>query len=57
MQRCNNPEAGGRIIDSILTNTVLPRISVEYLARTAAGQPMSRIELGARDGDFSYGFH
>ena len=57
VQRCNNPEAGGRIIDSILTNTVLPRISVEYLARTAAGQPMSRIELGARDGDFSYGFH
>jgi type VI secretion system protein VasG len=56
VKRCNNAEAGGRIIDAILTNTVLPRISVEYLTRTSRGEALAAIELGAADGDFSYRF-
>jgi len=56
VKRCNNAEAGGRIIDAILTNTVLPRISIEYLNRTSRGEALSAIELGAADGDFSYRF-
>jgi len=56
VRRCNNAEAGGRIIDSILTNTVLPKISVEYLTRTSRGEAMKSIELGAEAGEFSYGF-
>jgi type VI secretion system protein VasG len=56
VRRCNNAEAGGRIIDAILTNTVLPRISVEYLTRTSRGEALAAIELGAADGDFSYRF-
>jgi type VI secretion system protein VasG len=56
VKRCNNAEAGGRIIDSILTNTVLPRISVEYLTRMSRGEALSGIELGAADSDFAYGF-
>ena len=56
VKRCNNAEAGGRIIDAILTNTVLPRISVEYLTRMSRGEPLEAIELGAAGGDFSYRF-
>jgi type VI secretion system protein VasG len=56
VKRCNNAESGGRIIDAILTNTVLPKISIEYLSRTASGQPLQRVSLGVADGDFSYGF-
>jgi type VI secretion system protein VasG len=56
VKRCNNAEAGGRIIDSILTNTVLPRISVEYLTRVSRGEELRGIELTAADGDFAYRF-
>jgi type VI secretion system protein VasG len=56
VRRCDNPEAGGRIIDSILTNTVLPRVSVEYLTRLSQGVELTAITLGAADGDFTYTF-
>ncbi len=57
VKRCNNAEAGGRIIDSILTNTVLPRVSIEYLNRMARGEEFRGITLDESDGDFSYAFH
>jgi len=56
VKRCDNPEAGGRIIDSILTNTVLPKISIEYLGRTSRGESLGSVTLGAADGDFTYEF-
>ena len=56
VSRCTEAESGGRVIDSILTNTVLPRISLEYLSRLAAGESMKRINLHVHDGEFAYGF-
>lgn len=56
VSRCNNAESGGRIIDSILTNTVLPRISIEYLTRTSEGDELKAVRLGVAEGDFSYAF-
>jgi type VI secretion system protein VasG len=56
VKRCNNAESGGRIIDAILTNTVLPKVSIEYLSRTAAGQALQRVALDVADGDFRYAF-
>jgi type VI secretion system protein VasG len=56
VKRCNNAEAGGRIIDAILTNTVLPKISVEYLTRMSRGEPLRGVELLASNGDFNYRF-
>jgi type VI secretion system protein VasG len=56
VKRCDNPEAGGRIIDSILTNTVLPKISIEYLSRMSQGKELAGITLGAADGEFTYSF-
>ena len=54
--RCQDPESGGRVIDAILTNTVLPTISVEYLQRLAAGGEIKRVALDVRDSDFTYAF-
>jgi type VI secretion system protein VasG len=56
VKRCNNAESGGRIIDAILTNTVLPKVSIEYLSRTAAGRPLQAVRLGVDGDEFSYAF-
>ena len=56
VSRCQDPEAGGRVIDAILTNTVLPTISVEYLQRLAAGGEIKRVALDVKDSDFTYAF-
>ncbi len=52
--RCTEIESGGRMIDAILTNTILPRISEEYLKRTIAGQALSKVGIDAVAGDFTY---
>ena len=39
--RCTELESGGRMIDAILTNTVLPAISRELLTRMIAGKPVA----------------
>jgi type VI secretion system protein VasG len=56
VKRCNNAESGGRIIDSILTNTVLPKISIEYLTRASEGSELKAVRLGVADEDFTYAF-
>ena len=54
--RCSELESGGRMIDAILTNTVLPRISREYLTRLAQGQELRGIALTVQDSEFQYTF-
>ncbi len=56
VKRCNNAESGGRIIDAILTNTVLPQVSIELLSRTAEGRPLQGVRLGVADDEFSYAY-
>jgi len=56
VSRCTEVESGGRMIDAILTNTVLPAISREFLARTIAGGALNAVRLGAASGDFAYRF-
>ncbi|SEL36080.1 type VI secretion system protein VasG [Roseateles sp. YR242] len=56
ISRCNEVESGGRVIDAILTNTVLPRISREYLTRLTQGHSIEKVALTVKDGDFEYGF-
>jgi type VI secretion system protein VasG len=56
ISRCTESDSGGRAIDAILTNTVLPRISVEFLQRLSTGQPLQRVTLSAAHGDFAYTF-
>ena len=54
--RCTEIESGGRMIDAILTNTILPRLSEEYLKRTMQGQALQKISIGVANGDFEYVF-
>jgi type VI secretion system protein VasG len=55
-ERCTELESGGRMIDAILTNTVLPRISEEFLRRMMDSQPIARVHVSVADGEFSYAF-
>ncbi len=54
--RCTELESGGRMIDAILTNTVLPQISRELLSRMAQGTPLKAVEIDAKDDNFVYNF-
>jgi type VI secretion system protein VasG len=56
VSRCTEVESGGRMIDAILTNTVLPAISREFLTRTMAGSALNGVRLAVADGDFAYRF-
>ncbi len=56
VSRCTENESGGRMIDAILTNTMLPAISQEILRRVMLGLPIARVAVLVRDGDFSYDF-
>ena len=54
--RCTELESGGRMIDAILTNTVLPEISRELLSRMAQDTPLKTVEIDAVDDNFVYNF-
>ncbi|MFL5307330.1 MAG: type VI secretion system ATPase TssH [Polyangia bacterium] len=54
--RCTELESGGRMIDAILTNTLLPRISQEILSRLGEGRPVGRVAVSAEAEDFTYKF-
>jgi len=54
ISRCTEVESGGRMIDAILTNTVLPTLSQEILTRALSARTLSRVVLSAAEGDFRY---
>jgi type VI secretion system protein VasG len=56
VSRCTEVESGGRMIDAILTNTVLPALSREFLTRTMAGTELNNVRLAVAGGDFDYQF-
>jgi type VI secretion system protein VasG len=54
--RCTEPESGGRMIDAILTNTVLPQISRGLLQGMAEDRPLKTISVAVHNSDFGYEF-
>ena len=56
VSRCTESESGGRRIDAILTNTMLPEISREFLGRMIDGKDVSGVRVTATDAGFAYGF-
>ncbi|VXB64194.1 type VI secretion system ATPase TssH [Massilia sp. 9I] len=56
VSRCTESESGGRMIDAILTNTMLPDISREFLNRMIVGQPVGGVKVGVESGEFAYHF-
>ena len=51
---CNDPDSGGRVIDNVITNTILPALSREILKRTLAREPIQSAKVSAQDGAFVY---
>ncbi|RUX25432.1 type VI secretion system ATPase TssH [Mesorhizobium sp. M7A.F.Ca.US.011.01.1.1] len=54
--RCTEIESGGRMIDAILTNTLLPELSRGVLNRSLEGEKMTRVTVGASKEGFTYSF-
>jgi type VI secretion system protein VasG len=53
--RCKEVESGARNVDHILTRTLLPQMSGEFLSRMASGQEVSRVHISVGGaGDFDY---
>jgi type VI secretion system protein VasG len=53
--RCTEVESGARNVDNILTNTLLPELSVLMLGRIAEGQKLEAIQVSVgEDGRFVY---
>jgi len=56
VSRCNDADSGGRMIDNILTNTMLPEMSVQLLEKQMDGLEIQRIEVKAGEDGFEYEF-
>jgi type VI secretion system protein VasG len=56
VSRCIETQSGGRMIDALLTNTLLPVMSREFLTRMLEARPMADVRVSCRDGDFAYRF-
>ena len=56
VSRCTESESGGRMIDAILTNTMLPDVSRAFLQRLLEGKALGGVHVGVADGNFSYQF-
>jgi type VI secretion system protein VasG len=54
--RCTEVESGGRMVDAILTQTLLPEISRELLNRLMEGTPPQKVEVKVKDGTFAYNY-
>jgi type VI secretion system protein VasG len=54
--RCTELESGGRMIDAILTQTLLPEISREFLSRMMEGQRVSGVRIDAKDNNFVFNY-
>jgi len=54
--RCAEVESGARVVDAILTNTLLPEISRELLTRTLDGGPISAVSVETNAEGFHYRF-
>jgi len=54
VSKCDDPDSGGRMIDNIITNTLLPSLSREFLKRSLAKQTLKSAEVTIKQGDFSF---
>ena len=56
VSRCTEVASGGRMIDAILTNTMLPELSIALLERQMAGEQVTKIAVGVDNSSFVYAF-
>jgi type VI secretion system protein VasG len=51
---CNDPDSGGRMIDNIVTNTLLPAMSREFLNSSLAKKEIKEARVSIENDTFSY---
>ncbi|WP_420857753.1 type VI secretion system ATPase TssH [Marivivens marinus] len=56
VDQCRDPDSGGRMIDNIITNSILPDLSRQVLGRMVSGEPIKKVTVSVKDGAFDYGF-
>ncbi|MDT8909199.1 type VI secretion system ATPase TssH [Pseudomonas prosekii] len=56
VSRCTETESGGRMIDAILTNSLLPDMSREFLTRMLEGKALAGVRIRAEDNELRYDF-
>ncbi|MBT3046324.1 MAG: type VI secretion system ATPase TssH [Candidatus Thiodiazotropha sp.] len=56
IDRCTEVESGARMVDAILTNTLLPEISRHVLIEKMESRPIGKIHIGVENDEFSYNF-
>ena len=54
--RCTEVESGARVVDALLTHTLLPAISTEYLNAVIQGAEVAKVHIAVDNGEFSYEF-
>ena len=52
--QCNDPDSGGRMIDNIITNSILPDLSRKLLQSLSSGTEISRINVAIGADGFEY---
>ncbi|MFV3413552.1 type VI secretion system ATPase TssH [Pseudomonas nitroreducens] len=56
VSRCTQTESGGRMIDAILTNSLLPDMSREFLTRLLEGKALASVRIGVENSELAYHF-
>ena len=56
VSRCNEVASGGRVIDAILTNTMLPELSIQLLEKQMSGVEVTGIDVDVGEDGFTYIF-
>ena len=57
VSRCNDPDSGGRMIDNIITNTLLPELSREFLRKSLAKEEVKQTRVSIVDDKFAYSWN
>ncbi|CAH1660432.1 chaperone protein ClpB [Hyphomicrobiales bacterium] len=52
--QCNDPDSGGRMIDNIITNSMLPALSRAILNLQLEKKPLAEARVSVADGQFAY---
>ncbi|PZR90426.1 MAG: type VI secretion system ATPase TssH [Stutzerimonas stutzeri] len=52
--QCNDPDSGGRMIDNIITNSMLPALSRSILNLQLEKKPLTEAKVTVQDGAFHY---
>nr|MCU0802709.1 AAA family ATPase [Paracoccaceae bacterium] len=56
VEQCRDPDSGGRMIDNIITNSILPELSRQVLSRMVSGEKMTTVDVVMQDGAIGYRF-